>query len=384
MVKKNTSLDILERTRIRFNNIFALFLFNILELFYYRNKNSNDRTILFINTGLLGDVLISTIIFANEKSLKNIYQEIYFLLDNKFEEIFKDYSGKINIIYWKQEKYKYNLFYRIKFLNKLNHLNINESINITFARRIIDDEISLLNGAREKICFKNNPKIIKSFSKYFDSFYNLVLQPQNGNHFNDLIDLLKKSGISNPEIGTKIFIREILPNVINNDDKDYIKGKIFSLAPFSSRTIKDWEWEKYVELIGLLVNEYNPTIFILGDKNRPDYLEKVSQLESKVINTIGLTTLSEVSYLISVSDMFIGNDSGLFHLAKAYNKNRICIVGGGALNITLPYYNNDKEILMYKEMECFKCHWRCKYNYSYCIQDVTAVEVMKSVKRIFK
>jgi heptosyltransferase-1 len=125
-------------------------------------------------------------------------------------------------------------------------------------------------------------------------------------------------------------------------------------------------------------------IFVLDDKRRHEYIDKISLLSPKIIITTGLTTLSEVSYLISKSDLFIGNDSGLFHIAKTYNKKRIGIVGGGALNITLPYCSGENEILLYKEMECFKCHWVCRFNHSYCIQDISVLDVFDSVKKLLK
>lgn len=384
MVNKNKFFYILEIIRIRFNNILAIISFNILKLFFPKKQNDERQTnnILFINTGLLGDVIISTIIFANDKELSSLYEKVYFLVNKKYEEIFEEYNDNINIIFWDSKKYKFNLFYRIDFLRKLNRLNLNRSINITFARRIIDDEISLLNGAKEKLCFENNPKIVKSFSKYIDTYYDMVMAPIFSNHFDNLIDLIKGFGITKPEFATNVFFKKKAPLIYNYRIERNFNNKIFSIAPFSSNPVKDWDFKKYIQLISLLIEEYNPLILILGDKIKNNKMKKAFLLGPKIIDTTGLTTLSEVTFLISVSDLFVGNDSGLFHLAKTYNKKRVGIVGGGALNITLPYNNYENEILLYKEMECFQCHWNCKFNLSYCVQDVSVHEVFNSIKKL--
>lgn len=272
MVSKITLGDIIEYIRIRFNNLVAIILFSSLKQFYKKNINKT-KNVLFINAGLMGDVIISSVILTNDKKLKQLYSNVYFLMDKNYSDLFNDYRGDIKILFLNVHKYKYNIFYRVSFINMLQKLRLEKSINISFSRRTLDDEITLLNGAEICIGYENAPKILKLFSDYIDSNYTRIIKPQSGNHFSELIVLLKELEIFSPNLGTKDFFFHKIPILLNNKLKNEGKKKIVSLAPFSNNEIKKWGLESYLELASLLIQNYNVYIILLGDKNDQMYIK---------------------------------------------------------------------------------------------------------------
>lgn len=381
MIDKVYLQNIIENIRIRTNNVIAIILFHILLVSFGRGKR-NSKNLLFINTGLLGDVLISTIIFNNEQELKKNYNKIYFLIDKKLNDLFESYNGDIKILKWQSKNYKYNLLYRLRFLGMIKKCEIGEVINISFTRRILDDELTLLTGAIKKTCFENNPIVLKLFSKYMDSFYDEIIEPVNGNNFYDLNNLLKKLGVSEPKEGTKVYTGHKKIKSIENTFLFSGGKKIISVAPFSSNPIKNWSLDNYFKLFELLITEFDSIILILGEKKDRKFLRSTQNLSNKIINAVGFTNLSQVASMISSSNLFIGNDSGLFHLAKAIKTRRIGVVGGGAYNITLPYGEQENEILIFKELECFGCRWKCKYDNAHCLNEVTVNKVFEVAKNM--
>jgi hypothetical protein len=70
--------------------------------------------------------------------------------------------------------------------------------------------------------------------------------------------------------------------------------------------------------------------------------------------------------LIAGAQLIISNDSGNIHLAAALRVPSVCIVGGGHSARFMPYVVENSEgcvlpsVALYR-MDCFGCHWRCKY-----------------------
>ena len=369
---------ILEKIKIRINNLFAIITFVCLKQFFRKKKSTSNR-VLFINTGLLGDVIISSLILKNEAKLNNVSSTIYILFDKRFAGLFKEYNGNINLLFLNSNKYRLNLFYRISFLRELRKLDLEKSINISFCRRTFDDEITLLSGSHNSIGFVNAPKIPKLFSDHIDSNYSEIIKPPTGNHYLDIVYLLERLGIKSPYHETLMLNLKNIPSDFHKNLKT--NKKVISLAPQTSRSIKDWNYENFVELVGQIIEKFNAIVILLGDKKNDTYIIKSN---SNIIDLKGATTLEEAASIIAISDLFIGNDSGLFHLAKTNGIPRIGLIGGGAVNVVFPYGNTENEILLYKEMNCFGCHWKCIYEKAHCLQEVTVENVINSVRLLLK
>ena len=83
--------------RIYFNNFIAYFIFNLFKLIFGKKTTEPKNNILFINSGQIGDLVVSSLLFENEDKLPGNLN-FYFAFKNKFTGLFTDYKGRINLL----------------------------------------------------------------------------------------------------------------------------------------------------------------------------------------------------------------------------------------------------------------------------------------------
>ena len=103
----------------KISNILSYLLFRLLRLIFYRQSTGETGNILFLNTGQIGDLVVSSMIFDNDDAFKS-ESNVYFLMKQEYFSLFNNYKGKVNILTYNYNKYKFSIFYRIKLLKKLN------------------------------------------------------------------------------------------------------------------------------------------------------------------------------------------------------------------------------------------------------------------------
>ncbi len=106
-----------------------------------------------------------------------------------------------------------------------------------------------------------------------------------------------------------------------------IDKPIVIIAPGSGSIEKNWHIDNYKQLASRLKDRKADVLFVLG----PTELERMETLEidtlKKIAPTISSLNIIELSELISTADVFIGNDSGVSHLAAAMGTPTIAIFG---------------------------------------------------------
>jgi heptosyltransferase-2 len=88
-----------------------------------------------------------------------------------------------------------------------------------------------------------------------------------------------------------------------------------------------WSLLKYVELIKLLDQDYKPKMYLTGSDS--DH-EEISYLKNHLPIKLGLfinKSIPEVAALISKSNLFISNDTGIMHVAGTTSTPQISIFG---------------------------------------------------------
>jgi ADP-heptose:LPS heptosyltransferase len=69
--------------------------------------------------------------------------------------------------------------------------------------------------------------------------------------------------------------------------------------------------------------------------------------------------------------LYIGNDSGLTHLAHQLNAPLIAIIGGGKFGKFFPYKEREDAVFLFDQMDCFGCDWNCIHDKRYCLINVS-------------
>ena len=98
---------------------------------------------------------------------------------------------------------------------------------------------------------------------------------------------------------------------------------------------------------------------------------------------------SVLAGLLGKSRLFIGNDSGMMHLAAMVGVPILGIFGPGSPETSGPYIKMGKQEIVTKDFACSPCKQRffkeCKpsaLNKPYCLEDITVKDVHEAVRRL--
>jgi len=206
-------------------------------------------------------------------------------------------------------------------------------------------------------------------------------------------ELIVGLGIEKPE--KKIMPLEI-PRKVKSAEEIFSKlgikaGElVMSIAPGASKPEKRWHADRFGILCQKLIKENDAKILLFGSLDESDLLEEISQYGSdKTIFPLAGLKLNEVADLISMSDLFIGNDSGLMHLASLMDTPLVGIFGPGNRQTTEPCIDIAKKEIVSKNYPCSPCRHNffkeCKpsiHNKPFCLEDISVSEVSEAVARL--
>ncbi len=109
----------------------------------------------------------------------------------------------------------------------------------------------------------------------------------------------------------------------------YYGKRLLGLGTGANADVKIWPKENYLSLVEKAGNDFDAVV-LLGDsrdKERSDFIS--SQVDKPCINLCGITTILQAVAVQQCLGMFIGNDSGLGHMASAVGIPTITIFGTG-------------------------------------------------------
>jgi len=155
-----------------------------------------------------------------------------------------------------------------------------------------------------------------------------------------------------------------------------------------------WPREKFAQVINALVKEKsNLLVLLFGSQSEKKYTSSLLELlgektKEKVFDLSGRLTLGQFIVLLQKIDLFLTNDSGPLHLAKAQGTPTVSIWGPGSPELYGPYgREKDKHKVLYKRYPCSPCMYIYRTEAGYfcnmsipCLNDIDSEEVIQAVK----
>ena len=363
-------------------NSVSYLLSTLISWILAHHKNNKSQNLLFINTGRIGDLVVSSALLENPDVFNN-YNEVVFVVNENYAELFNDYSGRVQFVKYDHKKYKYSLKYRLDFLNRLRNKCFSYCINLTAARGMLNDEITLLSGAKHKYCLNKNYRYLGNFyGKKMDKKYDGIIADDIINEYEkhfELMKFLNKDYTKSFQIENTFTFRT---DKINLSDDLSGKQNFIVIAPFSSERNRDWSKNKLQDLIRVLSNKY--LIILLGSKLQQRELYSLKDDSNSVEVMAGLLKLNEVAGILKRCKLFIGGDSGLTHIALKIGIPFISLIGGGQFGRFFPIGESEKRKFLYHKVDCFGCEWNCIHPERYCITEVKVETVLTEANKILK
>ncbi len=169
-------------------------------------------------------------------------------------------------------------------------------------------------------------------------------------------------------------------------------GFLVTLHPGTSKPERAWHAERFGILCQKLIKQHRMKIVLLGTQKERPLLKKISEFCPAGMTTIvPELNLHEITQLIAVSRLFIGNDSGMMHLASLVGTPVVGIFGPGHPETTGPFLASEKHETVTRNYPCSPCRQRffneCKpspHHKPYCLEDISVKDVSEAVERIVK
>ncbi len=182
-------------------------------------------------------------------------------------------------------------------------------------------------------------------------------------------------------------VMDLVPNKLKvytkNPPKKYNKPLLGINPGATYGSAKRWYPDQFAKVAIALSDRYDIRIF--GGSGEQDIAVDIeNDLQkaniSNYLNLSGKTSVEELIESIASLDLFITNDSGPMHIAAAFGIPTVAIFGPTKFNET-HQWNNEKEMIVRKEMECSPCMKRvCPLKHHNCMKLITAEDVLEKVQ----
>ena len=138
-------------------------------------------------------------------------------------------------------------------------------------------------------------------------------------------------------------------------------------------------WPYYTELAKLIDKKFKDEyhIFMIGDDEDLEEAEEKQWRNNVSLYFMGKLNISQLAYLISKADLYIGNDTGPTHIAAAVGTKTYAIFGPTMVSKNKPL-GQDVTILN-KRPPCSPCQYTDKFTTCDCLGNVTAQEIYNQI-----
>jgi lipopolysaccharide heptosyltransferase II len=164
---------------------------------------------------------------------------------------------------------------------------------------------------------------------------------------------------------------------------------VVGLGPGSRWATKQWMPDRYAELASRLVEDYRCTLLWFGSKEEVPLIKKIqARMRGTVlergINLAGEYNLEDSIALLGRCDHFIGNDSGLTHLASGRGCRVVVLYGSTTPSLGFEPWG-PHTVVEVAGLPCRPCdvHGKksCPLGHFKCMEDLTVELVGGAVKR---
>ena len=144
---------------------------------------------------------------------------------------------------------------------------------------------------------------------------------------------------------------------------------------------KRWPVHGFASLARRILADFDDVIIVLlGSPNDRPVCDEIAAQALGVSNLAGKTTLAEAIALISQIDAMVTNDSGLMHVASAFEKPVIAIYGSTDYHHTPPFSKYSEIVSL--DLPCAPCQKReCPLGHHDCMEKLGPDSVYRALKK---
>ena len=316
---------------------------------------STSLKILVVRFSSIGDIVLTSPVLRILKSQKNI--EVHFLTKTEYALIVENnpYIDKTHVIKNSVAEVKDQLF-----KEKFDYIiDLHNNLRSQLLRSL-------------KVPIKRYSK--SNFKKFLYIFFGINLL--NNKHVVDrYVDVLSFLNLKNDDKGLDYFISE--GSLVDYD----VKQKYITWCIGASKIQKQLSTSQIVTI----ANKLDFPIILLGGKDEKEQGDKIIQIcdKARILNLCGEVSINQSAYLIKHSQYLFTNDTGLMHIAAAFQKKIISFWGCTKPDLGFyPYIEASKSLMIVSKnskKQCSKHGGSCKFSDDGCIKMIDAKKTLKRI-----
>ncbi len=163
-----------------------------------------------------------------------------------------------------------------------------------------------------------------------------------------------------------------------------IEGRLMiAFAPGAEfGSAKRWPVSHFSVLADMIFRFYpNAQIVLLGSARDNDVCEAIHSNVPGTLNLAGKTSLKEAIALIAGVDILVTNDSGLMHVASAFDLPVVALYGPTDYRHTPPF--STRSYIMSLDLDCAPCQKReCPLGHHKCMEELMPQGIFETIKAI--
>jgi heptosyltransferase-2 len=241
--------------------------------------------------------------------------------------------------------------------------------------------IGYLSGARKRIGFATEGR----------SFLLTTAVPyrHDQHEVQNFLDVLRADGVPVVDNHLEAWVTtdEAAAAAAILQQSDFQNGELLvGIHPFASSKGKRWPLERYAELsLQLAADGFRP--LVLGAPNeRHEYADVVNRFSPKAINAVGCCDLRVTLALLKRCQLYVGNDSGIMHLAASAGLPLVTIFGSTSPQLFGPW--GKEATIVSAGFQCAPCRQKfftecqpSERGYPPCLEAVTVEMVLSALRQ---
>jgi predicted lipopolysaccharide heptosyltransferase III len=336
---------------------------------------SDVRKVLVVRLRSIGDTVLATpSLFALKRFLPNAQVDI--LVEDWVAPVLDNHPHVDNVIALERGGFmtRARVARELRAANYDVVYNLHGGTTATFLTRA--------TGARHRVGFK---------SYQYGQLHNhqapsplLLWQQQKTHSVEQQLALLGWTGVPvtdrpRTSLGISPKAAETVERLL--DEAELSGQNIALIHPAAAFATKQWAAEKFARVVEFLAERGISSVAIAAP-NEQALLEQLRSQTSVNVVTFALS-LPEVTALAARSRLFVGNDSGIAHIAAAVGTPSVVVFGSSNIAHWRPWNSGPAEVV-FEEMPCQPCHgYFCEqFAQPECILRVPVTRVTAAIDRL--
>jgi len=229
-------------------------------------------------------------------------------------------------------------------------------------------------GDNRNLLLNNNLKLPKNNIAHRSERYKLLLEKAGK----------KRLNIQMPQITVSDSLKKEAVELLEKNGINKT-AKYIVIAPQAIAESRRWGSKNYSVMAGKLIKNKNLKIVLVGTADQYDAGQEITAGEQQIVNLCGKTDIVQAASILSGALIFIGNDSGLAHLASMVDIPLLVLSGADNPKETSPL-SNKKTVIIRHDLECISCVKnvcpKSGEDFMQCMKDISVEEAFEIASKI--